>query len=922
MVEARRMPVIDGRLSLIPEGAASTDRWVDNEELAPDHAEYSFRNNEDDTVDFIPESSGNIDQSQALIVVPADNLNCVSATSSEMVIRPPTAEQRIIPHIPGPPHDLVDSFSSPIKALLHSQVQGKKPVEEKKKLIEEKIDDEGHNLQQRLAKLKLKGKDFIPADKNCDKAPLLPNSVSKPLARLSVSVSSVVADVNDSVDDLLEGLLDSVQMVSEWIEVIAVTTGLSKAAQLGEDWVNNTGNLSQNRLLKKKGDEEEEKDLESLISGCLPLYSMLKAQVTTKPPVVVDWKKEGVVGCEITFTLTVTPEQRLLLGVPSWEATDVPVLLAKQMLELDSPLRSGGYTRHIVDVRFKNTHTRRKFSQWENFWVHSLHPVFFGRSSTVMENDIIDYRLSSPPSSPNRFGPQYSPNRLKTSLRGMEEVEDKSPEARYFQRDEGHLSNTHRKVALPSADIQRKLKLIHGMKYDTPVSKFSVRSIRAFLTLPSELARPGKELEDKWTIVGGALIPPTAKTRLELKDYKLMMAGTFNQLVDFKNNKPEEDSEDETLDDQESLERMGLIKALPDTLHFDIDTISPEIVELLLLQFLAMQTQLDTAMRGGLVDGVRMHVEQFDAMKERDKAKRLYSAAKQMLNLKERRNGQLPVDFSSTQVQLTEVTTEHYERWLREMRREELRMLKVRQKAVAMMKSLRKQETDIKERFGALRVWLINSMISNYPHSEPSKSELLATLNAGMRARKIDAVTLKDMPEMSAAALAVERQRQKVLMSMESLSETKRTRQLLEAALRWVQRVKKLCREPKDLRDGKKTDTPDKSKDSNKDPNKDSNDKEVGQCSPGLAPSRGKNSKGLLKGKSTKQRKNEYSSYKLMQAMANRGKGNQVSLAADTFLQNACKISTPFNLSDSIDKTNQRASFDRSQFSFNRGSYH
>jgi hypothetical protein len=40
---------------------------------------------------------------------------------------------------------------------------------------------------------------------------------------------------------------------------------------------------------------------------------------------------------------------------------------------------------HIFTYIFLEYIYRRQFKIWEDFWLHSLHPVYFGRSATHME---------------------------------------------------------------------------------------------------------------------------------------------------------------------------------------------------------------------------------------------------------------------------------------------------------------------------------------------------------------------------------------------------------------------------------------------------------------------------------------------------------------------------------------------------------
>jgi len=119
--------------------------------------------------------------------------------------------------------------------------------------------------------------------------------------------------------------------------------------------------------------------------GCFPLAGAgagagaKKAPSSTTATAVLD-PAGGVIGCEISFTVIVSEEHRAVLNLPDLEAVDIPLLLAKQMLEDESTLKAGAFTRHIVDIRYRPAHNRRTFERWTDYWVHCLHPTYFGRT--------------------------------------------------------------------------------------------------------------------------------------------------------------------------------------------------------------------------------------------------------------------------------------------------------------------------------------------------------------------------------------------------------------------------------------------------------------------------------------------------------------------------------------------------------------
>lgn len=113
-------------------------------------------------------------------------------------------------------------------------------------------------------------------------------------------------------------------------------------------------------------------------------------------------KDEPILGCEVTFMIYVGKEQQQIHGLQDIEAEDIAVMIQEQLYNPDSILHQGLYSSAVVDVRYKVAHRRKVFQQWESFWVHLIHPTFFGysalppkRKDNLDPSDTIDGRLSS-----------------------------------------------------------------------------------------------------------------------------------------------------------------------------------------------------------------------------------------------------------------------------------------------------------------------------------------------------------------------------------------------------------------------------------------------------------------------------------------------------------------------------------------------
>jgi hypothetical protein len=62
-------------------------------------------------------------------------------------------------------------------------------------------------------------------------------------------------------------------------------------------------------------------------------------------------------------------------------AEDVALLLQQQVFAFDSALYAGPRTKGCVEVRYSLPFRRRVFEQAEQYWIHCLHPTFFGYSA-------------------------------------------------------------------------------------------------------------------------------------------------------------------------------------------------------------------------------------------------------------------------------------------------------------------------------------------------------------------------------------------------------------------------------------------------------------------------------------------------------------------------------------------------------------
>lgn len=121
----------------------------------------------------------------------------------------------------------------------------------------------------------------------------------------------------------------------------------------------------------------------------------------------------------------------------------------------------------------------------------------------------------------------------------------------------------------------------------------------------------------------------------------------------------------------------------------------------------ASEEQLEEAMRLGLVDGKGLRPEQFDAIKTRDSAFRLYRTARQ--RFKRQCEGLAEgEEEKAPPLRITEIDHVTYEGWVDEVRNEEWLRLKESREAAALKKVVLKQEAQLRRTAAQKKAWIID----------------------------------------------------------------------------------------------------------------------------------------------------------------------------------------------------------------------
>ena len=87
-------------------------------------------------------------------------------------------------------------------------------------------------------------------------------------------------------------------------------------------------------------------------------------------------------GCEVFITLYISDAERQLHnGLENLQSEDIAVMLQQQLNDLNSPLFESDLLKNLLDIQFKPMFKKRIFEKWEDFWIHVIHPTYFGYSA-------------------------------------------------------------------------------------------------------------------------------------------------------------------------------------------------------------------------------------------------------------------------------------------------------------------------------------------------------------------------------------------------------------------------------------------------------------------------------------------------------------------------------------------------------------
>ena len=424
---------------------------------------------------------------------------------------------------------------------------------------------------------------------------------------------------------------------------------------------------------------------------------------------------ERLVGCEVTFMVFVSDEQRQLEGLADIEAEDIAVMIQEQLYDADSPLSIGKYTGTVLDVRYKIAHKRQQFAQWESFYAHIIHPTFFGYSA-------------------------------------------KLPQA-------------HAWASKVGADGLINGRLPSGVAPLNPTLLFNERNKGTFQEIT------GKPI----------LRPPGERVKME-DDSEGEDEGTVASAV--QSATQDENALDLNVDEfAQDVKRLKLYRP-------NMSALTTRDVQRLKRLAKAFEENYEEQMRKGLVDGKRLRPQQYQAMKDRDSAYRIYRTARQ--KLKQMMKGQGD-ELVLPPLEVTKIDHDTFEGWVEEVRQEDQRRLRDARSLAAKRKKILQQEALLRRGASKKRFWIIDTFVGacdnplDVGHAFEEEMLKLELQREFVRQKEEEGQSAVGVGDTASEKLLHDLQDKQKEFKKLVISEEKKTRRLFELVGRWAMRTHASC---------------------------------------------------------------------------------------------------------------------------------
>jgi hypothetical protein len=442
--------------------------------------------------------------------------------------------------------------------------------------------------------------------------------------------------------------------------------------------------------------------------------------------------------CEVTFTIFLNEEICHFPGFTDITIEDIAQMLVAQYKDTDSTLRNGSITRNLLELKHTSNHDRKRdFESWESYWVHSIHPSFYGYSAMK--------KASFPKQKPFSPKPLNIVNPIDTLPKPSQDL---------FSS----LDAKQKEFRIAKARVDRRKKLLEEKAH-------------------REAAMLHEQDDDD--INSPAPLPPSQLMLLPYSSTQL--TSNFK-----KTNADDDELGDEDLDDAVGMHtKKGMKRVRPSHVLFShrIPITKSDVNKLLKVyesynrryNVLLAHSQKHLANR--IVGDQNIPLVVYDAKKKRDDAHRTYLLAKRKY---ERRNLETIFDPPKLpMLSLQSLPDETIEKWANEENEEKLKELRTFRDRGIEAKEARAHAAKIRDQQNSARAWFISKFIDLTDEPKIAAKVLYESLG-----KDVFEDNLKDQVSKVRHMRQDKKQRAENAMI---ISEEKRTKQLYHIVSSWAQ---------------------------------------------------------------------------------------------------------------------------------------
>jgi hypothetical protein len=203
----------------------------------------------------------------------------------------------------------------------------------------------------------------------------------------------------------------------------------------------------------------------------------------------------------------------------------------------------------------------------------------------------------------------------------------------------------------------------------------------------------------------------------------------------------------------------------------------------------AFEERYEEEMRRGLVDGTGLRPEQYQALKDRDSAYRIYRTARQKYKHTRKDKGD---ELVLPPLEVTRIDHETFDGWVEEVRLEDQQRLREARSLAAKRKKILQQEAQLRRGASQKRFWIIDTFVSacesplDVGHAFEEEMLKVEIQREFVRQKEDDSAQSSGDP--ATEKLLQDLQQKEREFKKTVISEEKKTRKLFEYAVRWAKR--------------------------------------------------------------------------------------------------------------------------------------